>query len=245
MSTTRREFLQGSALVVGSLVAGPGSLDALAATPEAQSTPASGPVRVVAYVDGLSLYHGLRDRGWRRYYWLNAQALAQNLLKPGQQLAATKYFTARATGPAGPRQGQVALLEALSSLRNLHVYYGKYHANPAGLRAGTSRPAAPHEKSSDVNLAVELLSDAVENAFDTALIISADSDLYPALKACRRLFPDKRIVVAFPPRRVSEALKQVSHAYLHIGRDKLARSLLPPELPRLDGYVLKRPVSWR
>ena len=244
MSTTRREFMQGSALMVGSLLVAPGRPDTLAAAPETEPTPPSGPARVVAYVDGLSLYHGLRERGWRRYYWLDVPGLARNLLKPGQRLEATKYFTARLTEPAAPRQGQTAFIEALSSFGNLHVFYGKYHTNTPRLRQGQSQPTAPSEKGSDVNLAVELLSDAVQDAFDMALIISADGDLCPAVRACRRLFGDKRIVVAFPPLRVSEALKQAAHAYVYIGRDKLARSLLAPEVPRLDGFLLKRPTSW-
>ena len=37
--------------------------------------------RVIAYVDGFDLYFGLKSKGWRRYYWLNIQTLAQNLLK--------------------------------------------------------------------------------------------------------------------------------------------------------------------
>ena len=244
MSTTRREFMQRSAVVVGSLLVTPGlPQDGVPdALPPALAAAPTGPARVVAYVDGLSLYYGLKDRGWRRFYWLDAQALAQNLLRPGQQLAATKYFTARVTAPgAAP---QAALIEALSSLGGLRVFYGKYHANQHLLRAGTSRPAAASEKSGDVNLAVQLLSDAVQDTFDVALIISADSDLVPAVNACRELFPQKRIVVAFPPRRVSEDLKQAAHAYVYIGRDKLARSLLAPEVPRLDGFLLKRPRNW-
>ena len=51
--------------------------------------------RVVAYVDGFNLYFGLRQKGWRRYYWLSPRALVLNLLKPGQRLVRTKYFTLR------------------------------------------------------------------------------------------------------------------------------------------------------
>jgi len=50
--------------------------------------------RVIAYIDGFNLYFGLRDKGWRRYLWLDVQKLSTNLLKPGQQLVFTKYFTA-------------------------------------------------------------------------------------------------------------------------------------------------------
>jgi hypothetical protein len=51
--------------------------------------------RVLAYVDGFNLYFGLKEAGFRRFYWLDVIALARNLLKPDQHLIATHYFTAR------------------------------------------------------------------------------------------------------------------------------------------------------
>ena len=39
--------------------------------------------RVIAYIDGFNLYFGLKSQGWQRYFWLNVQSLATNLLKPG------------------------------------------------------------------------------------------------------------------------------------------------------------------
>jgi uncharacterized LabA/DUF88 family protein len=95
-----------------------------------------------------------------------------------------------------------------------------------------------------VNIAVELLRDAFQDRFDVALLISADGDLCPAIAACRELSPGKRIVVAFPPHRSSGALRRAAHAYLYIGRDKLARSVLPPQVRRGDGCLLNRPASW-
>ena len=49
--------------------------------------------RVVAYIDGYNLYYGLRDQGWKRFYWLNLQRLAEQFLKSNQVLIETKYFT--------------------------------------------------------------------------------------------------------------------------------------------------------
>ena len=54
--------------------------------------------RVMVYVDGFNLYYGLRTKGWRRLYWLDMQALSENLLRRGQRLAGVRYFTARITG---------------------------------------------------------------------------------------------------------------------------------------------------
>ena len=53
------------------------------------------------------------------------------------------------------------------------------------------------EKQTDVNIAIRLLSDAVEDKFDRAVIVSADSDLTPVILAVRKLFPEKKGVLCF------------------------------------------------
>lgn len=55
--------------------------------------------RIIIYIDGFNLYFGLKSKGWQRYYWLNLQKLAQNLLTENQQLITTKYFTSRISKP--------------------------------------------------------------------------------------------------------------------------------------------------
>ena len=61
--------------------------------------------RVIVYVDGFNLYYGLKDSGLRRYYWLDIQKLAENLLKPNQRLVTVRYFTTRISKtPANPEK---------------------------------------------------------------------------------------------------------------------------------------------
>ncbi len=64
--------------------------------------------RLIAYIDGFNLYFGMKDKGWRRYYWLNLQKLCKNLLKSNQKLITTKYFTARITDPPDKQKRQSA-----------------------------------------------------------------------------------------------------------------------------------------
>jgi len=81
--------------------------------------------RVIAYVDGFNLYFGLKSKGWHRYYWLNIQLLAQNLLKPNQSLLLTKYFTARISSPPDKQRRQSTFIEALETLNDFQIFYGK------------------------------------------------------------------------------------------------------------------------
>jgi hypothetical protein len=201
--------------------------------------------RVIAYVDGFNLYFGLKDSGWRRYYWLNLERLVQNLLRPGQEATSVKYFTARVSQPPDKQRRQMTFIEALGTLSSVEIFFGKYQLNPRHCYNCGHEDTVPNEKMTDVNIAVELLSDAFQDRFDMALLISADSDLVPPLRRIRQLFPGKKIVLAFPPQRSSMELKKVGHAYFTIGRDVIAKSLFPEAVTKADGYVLKCPGSWK
>ncbi len=96
----------------------------------------------------------------------------------------------------------------------------------------------------DVNLSVEMLSDAFQNRFDTAFLLSADSDLSGTIETVRHLLK-KRVVAIFPPGRSSYSIKRNSDAVLHAGHVELAKSLFSDEIAVPSGVVLKRPSTWR
>ena len=200
--------------------------------------------RVITYIDGFNLYYGLCDSGWRRLLWLNVRQLSINLLKASQQLVFTKYFTARISGPPDKRKRQQTYLEALETLPDLRIFYGKYQLNPWTCRNCGFEEQVPKEKMTDVNIAVELLADAFHDAYDTAILVSADSDLTGPVETVKRLFPRKRVVVAFPPRRFSIDLRGTATASFTIGRAKLRQSQLPRSITKPDGFVLERPAKW-
>jgi len=201
--------------------------------------------RVIAYVDGYNLYYGLREKGWKRFYWLNLQTMVGNLLKSEQTLVATKYFTTIVKHPQGKRKRQTIFLEALQTLHNFRIYYGHFLTDTVICGRCGHTYKTHHEKMTDVNISVELLSDAFQDQFDVALLVSADSDLVGPVRAVQRLFSRKRVVVAFPPARSSKALKRVASAHIYIGRDVLAKSVFPDKVVKPDGYVLRRPAEWR
>lgn len=201
--------------------------------------------RVIAYIDGFNLYYGLREKGWKKYYWLNLRQVALHLLKPQQILTATRYFTSIVTRPPDKHRRQATFLEALDTLPDFHVYHGHYLTDRVTCRKCGHTYTTHHEKMTDVNIATELLSDAFADSFDVALLISADSDLVSPIQKVRSLFPQKRIIVVFPPARHSNALKNAAHTSLHLDQSTLARSVFPDQVTKADGYVLRRPPEWR
>jgi uncharacterized LabA/DUF88 family protein len=201
--------------------------------------------RVIAYIDGFNLYFGLRAAGLKRFYWLNVQALARNLLIAEQDLVFTKYFTSRISYPADKERRQSAFLEALETLDDCRITYGHFQSNPQRCRECGNKVMIPNEKMTDVNIAVEMLSDAYQDLFDVALLISADSDLSAPILSIKNLFPDKRVIVAFPPQRHSAQLQRLAHASFQVGRASLAKSVFPDRVPKPDGFILQRPPEWK
>ena len=201
--------------------------------------------RVIAYVDGFNLYFGLKSKGWSRYYWLNIQLLVTNLLKQNQRLLLTKYFTARIAFPPDKQRRQSTFIEALETLNDFQIFYGKYQLNPRQCHNCGFEDKVPNEKMTDVNIAVEILKDAYEDKFNVALLTSADSDLVPPVKALKGLFPNKRIVLAFPPNRYSLDLANSADKSFVIGRGTLAKSLFSQHVKKQDGFILECPSSWK
>ena len=204
--------------------------------------------RVIAYVDGFNLYFGLKAKGWRRYYWLNLHLLSQNLLKPGQQLVALKYFTARiSASPNNPdkHKRQAIFLDAVESLPQTQVFYGHYLPKPQQCFKCGATWFSHEEKMTDVNISVELMKDAFDDAFDVALLVSAVSDLSAPVETVLERYPSKRIIMVCPPERQSKKLESVASASFRLGRKKLQDSQFPDSYIKPDGFVLQRPARWR
>lgn len=200
---------------------------------------------VVAYVDGFNLYHGLKAGYGRRYHWLDLQALVKGLLRPGQELLEVQYFTARVRDNPDAELRQALYLEALAShsLR-VRLIEGRFQDRPRECRSCGARWMAYEEKETDVNIAIAMLTDAVRDMYDTALLVSADSDLRPVVAAVKRLRTGKRIVAAFPPRRRSRDLAQTVDGYISVDHATVRNSQLPPEIVTKGGVKLIRPAYW-
>ena len=203
------------------------------------------PQRFIIYIDGFNLYFGLKDSGFQRFYWLNVQELARNLVPSPGELVYTKYFTTRIAAPVDKRERQANYIEALEMLDDIAIYYGKYQFSTRTCFQCGNQERVPNEKMTDVNIAVEMLSDAFQDRFDVALLVSGDSDLTGPVAAIRRLFPEKRVIIAFPPTRHSQELEDAASGHFVIGRAKFSKSQFPDQIRKPNGYILKRPARWK
>lgn len=96
----------------------------------------------------------------------------------------------------------------------------------------------------ETNIAVHLFQEAFLDNHDTAMLVTADTDLVPAIEGVRRSFPDKRFGVLFPIDRWATELKDVCHFWRKIKRSDLNASQFPSQITLPSGAVLSRPSTW-
>lgn len=101
------------------------------------------------------------------------------------------------------------------------------------------------EKQTDVNIAIKLFQTATMDVWDSALIISGDSDLIPAIEAVKKTFPAKQIGVAIPIGRRAEELKQVTDFHRKVKPKHLQSCQFNDEITIDHNIVLKRPEKWK
>jgi uncharacterized LabA/DUF88 family protein len=201
--------------------------------------------RVMVYVDGFNLYYGLKAGYGRKYHWLDLQVLTNSLLRPGQELRAVHYFTARAYNNSDSEGRQVTYLDALASHSpKVRLIEGRFQEKPQACLSCGARWTAYEEKETDVNIAIALLEDAILDGYDIAILISGDSDLCPAVAAVKRVRPRKKIIAAFPPRRHSKDLARAVDAYVSLSTTKVRNAQLPPKIVTAGGSILERPEHW-
>ena len=184
--------------------------------------------RVIVYVDGFNLYYGLKSKGWRRYYWIDMRRLAE---KPSVGSGSVLHRPHLPTPWQYEPIETTCNIEALETRADLHIHYGHYLAKERHCPECRAEWTTHEEKMTDVNIAVELLGDAQDDAFDTAIIISGDSDLTPPVRATLDRYPEKRVIIAFPPARHSISVGRCcATAAFTMGRKKLKDSPLPDDV---------------
>jgi len=139
--------------------------------------------RVAIYIDGSNLYHKLRDLDISNATYFDYGGLAKWLARE-RKIISKRYYIgvirAKESDKKGQilRKNQIKLFNHLSSKNQGFVIKQGYLMKNDGVF---------HEKGVDVKIAVDLLVGAYENIYDTAILLSSDTDLIPAIQKIRHL----------------------------------------------------------
>lgn len=207
-------------------------------------------MRVSVFIDGFNLYHALDGAGRQHLKWLNLRRLSLEFAPPpGQILGTVYYFSAFATWRPGAYARHRAFVAALKAT-GVEPVMGIFKEKDRSCRTCGSAWIDHEEKETDVNIALHLLRDAQQDRYDRALIISGDSDLAPAVRMVRELYPLKSVRIIAPyGRAYSMDLVRAAGGVANARRMKLIhveRSLLPAKVFEADGKLIAtRPEKYR
>lgn len=207
-------------------------------------------IRTFVYVDGFNLYYGSLRKTPHR--WLNLEQLCRLLLPPND-VRRINYYTARVgPRPDDPDQPlrQQTYLRALGTLPTVRLHFGHYLSHAVSMPLASPAPAGPkfarviktEEKGSDVNLATHLVSDAYEDSFDCAVLITNDSDLRAPVELVRHRL-GKQVGILNPHQHPAAVLTKAAHFVKTIRSGALRASQFPAVLSDARG-TFSKPASW-
>lgn len=208
--------------------------------------------RAMVYIDGYNWYHAIfKHRPDLK--WLDIQKFFETL-RPHEEIIGTKVFTAivdedKLDSPA--RKRHLNYLNALKTNPKIKVIKGKFQDREVTCRGDCRlKYKVPEEKKTDVNIAVELMSDAIDNASDMIIAVSGDSDLQPPIAWIKRRYPDKRILVYIPvlpaeqPKRRLDYYPSIKVECNFLPLNDLSACQLPNQLQLKSGDWAIRPHCW-
>ncbi len=200
--------------------------------------------RVLVLIDGFNLYHAIKDLNAPELKWLDVSKLAQRFMRPGTERAiSTRYFTAYPKWDKA-RTGRHRLYVAALKSIGVRVVLGDFQKIKRRCRTCGQYYETFEEKKTDANMVAQIMGEAAEDSFDTALIVSADSDLIAAVDGLRSYFPKKRLGFIFPPGHSSFHLKQRADFVRQATTHDLRTSLLPDSVILASGATIVRPPTW-
>ncbi len=217
-------------------------------------------MRTACFVDGYNLFYGLL--AGTPHKWLDLLSLLAHILRvehPENTVASVSFFTSGVKPSLANRgiqskKAQDTYLRALIAC-GVTVAYGRYQleSGRAPRFVDKNTPASRRdqvdiwkleEKETDVHIAISMYRLAARQArlspeerIEQLVLVSADTDMTPALRALGEGFPDLSIGVILPHREgikrtTPGSLKEYAHWMRHVVTTKeLASHQFPDRVP--------------
>jgi uncharacterized LabA/DUF88 family protein len=220
--------------------------------------------RVAVFIDGFNVYHFLNNYpDLNKYKWLDYNKLSKQFIPPESKIVSVNYFTALARWDAQKVRRHNIYIRALRSVGvNVIVGKFKYSARTFVVKDNNSKLRFKtrdgwingryqygytfEEKKTDVNIAVWMLKMAMKQEYDTALLMSGDTDFEPVIAVLNDEFPEIKVQIVVPNKGIAGSLRHLAgRGNYHIINEKhLKESQLDDEIILQDERKLTRPHNW-
>lgn len=193
--------------------------------------------RVYAYYDGSNFYHLSKiNYGITKIMF---GVLTKQLLTKDEELIKIKYFNSPINQQEDPENyaKQLKFFEKLKKTEDFELYLGRLVKRPlnkinircvkcglqkaedlncpkCGKKINIKDTFKTTERGVDVQIAINLLLDALNNKYDTALLFSGDADFVPAVGYIIKNLKKEIVFCNFPKPRTNELLQGCSESRL-------------------------------
>jgi len=216
-------------------------------------------MRITFLVDGFNLYHSVVDASsdlkleGKGTKWLNIYKLCESYLHLfGKEARLEKifYFSALATHMQSESPQKVKkhndYIKCLEST-GLEKIMGSFKrkTNKYALNKNLSLSVTRHEeKETDVAISIKIVELFISNMCDFIVLMTGDTDIIPAIKTAKRLFPQKDICCAFPYKRTSTELQDLLPKSFTISKEQYKRFQFQDNVKLPDGTIIEKPSDW-
>ncbi len=203
------------------------------------------------YLDGFNAYNGI-FKFRPDLKWLNFRSFFEAICAP-YSVEMIYYCTAMVTAStaAGLEQSkrQQTYIKALKSLPKFKVVLGTFQNKLVTCQKCYGEYSYPQEKKTDVNIALNMMVDAMERKYDSMVLVSCDSDLNPVCKWIKDNRPEIGLLVYFPilpelkEKRKNDSLSLMAIKTALLPCDELHKHQFSDPLKLSFGSISK-PVEW-
>jgi hypothetical protein len=205
------------------------------------------PSRVSFYIDGFNLYHAIDALNDNALKWLDLKSLCESYLQPHNALVRIAFFTALNTWDIGKRERHLDYVKALQA-RGVEVITGTFDRPRKFCRTNQLWCRNHGEKKTDVAIAVNVLGDGLEDLYDVAFLVTADSDHVPLGERFARSLAQKHLFLITPPNRLQEArelVEAIGTKSFQLTAGRIRQHQLPAELRDAKGrLIVARPALY-
>ena len=208
--------------------------------------------RTIFLVDGFNLYHSIRDiylcYSKLQVKWLDVYSFCSSLLYQigkDAKLESVYYFTAYAYFLKDPsiirrHKNYIKCLKATGVTPEI----ARFKPKEVLCKLCKQRFIKHEEKETDVAICAKLLELLVKDECDTVVLMTGDTDLAPAAKMAKSLFPNDNILFAFPFKRTNDELIKIAPNSFTIDINSYIRNQLPDPFLLPDGRKISKPTIW-
>jgi len=210
--------------------------------------------RVSFFVDGFNLYHSLcsalKKHPERPVKWLNLPSLFKTTLHTIEgrcELQDVLYFTAYANHLAQKNPNKISRHKAyvrVLTASDVIVVRNHFKRKDVWDSFSGQQVVTHEEKETDVAIACQVLRGARLDLFDTAVIVSGDTDLRPVAETFQELFPKKSLLFAFPYDRKNRELSKAAPNSFTLSAKSYASHQFPDKVRLPSNKFVHKPMEW-